>query len=482
MSTFFRRGLPALIMLLFASVGLAQHGEGASTQEEPAAVISGQAEVQVNDEPADDRIDDRLTGILNATERFESLDVEVRDGVVFLSGIAKTEDDRKLAADLATRTSGVAAVVNNLSLPVEPVWTIAPALDELDKLARSAVRSAPLLLVGMLVLLLSLAISRLVGRLTESFIAPTTDSELLRNVVRKAVTLIVIVVGLYLALRITGLTRIALTVISGTGLLGLALGFAFRDIAENYLASLLLSIQRPFRLGDVVEVDGHTGIVRKVTSRGTLLIDFDGNHIQIANATVYKNTIKNFTANPLTRIHFSLGIGYDDTISHAQEVTRQVLSSHPAVLVDPEPLVLVHELGSSTVNLRVYFWINATEHSMLKVKSSTIRLVTRALTDAGVSMPDEAREVIFPQGVPVMLPDGDSQSRSQTKSEDATRETPDHHERRDEIESIVVEAEGDLVTETIDLKWQAERARDPEEGANVLADDAATSSERSQAS
>ncbi|MEC9372522.1 MAG: mechanosensitive ion channel domain-containing protein, partial [Planctomycetota bacterium] len=237
-----------------------------------------------------------------------------------------------------------------------------------------------------------------------------------------------------------------------------------RDIAENFLASLLLSIQRPFRLGDLIEVDGHLGIVRKVTSRGTLLIDFDGNHIQIANSTVYKNTIKNYTANPLVRINFMVGIGYDDTISHAQQIIRGVLDAHPSVLSDPEPLVLVEQAGASTINLRVYAWIDGARHSMLKMKSSLIRLVVNALADAGVSMPDEAREVIFPKGVPITQAEAPPPrpKREPDVAPSPARDGP----VRDE--AVAVEAEGDLTSEAPELERQANRARDPEKGANVL--------------
>ena len=106
----------------------------------------------------------------------------------------------------------------------------------------------------------------------------------------------------------------------------------------------------------------------------------------------------------LTRNH-DVGIGYDDSINEAQEIARNVLANHPAVLNDPEPSVLVDSLGKATVNLRIYFWLNGREHSWLKVRSSVIRLVKRAFQQHSISMPDEAREVVFPQGIPVTMLD-----------------------------------------------------------------------------
>jgi len=109
----------------------------------------------------------------------------------------------------------------------------------------------------------------------------------------------------------------------------------------------------------------------------------DGNIAQIPNATVYKSNLHNFTTNANRREEFVIHIGYDDSITTAQEITRQVLTSHPAVLTDPEPSVLVEALGTTTVNLRVYFWLNGREYSLMKVRSSIIRLVKRALQSAG---------------------------------------------------------------------------------------------------
>ena len=256
-----------------------------------------------------------------------------------------------------------------------PGGTPAPAQKELRSLGRESVRLLPLLLIAAVLLTLTVLAAGAVSGFLARPLYRFTDSELVRSVLRKLVYAVVLLLGLYLFLRITGLTRIALGLISGTGILGLVVGFAFRDIAENFLASLLISVQKPFRLGDVIGVDGHTGVVQAVTTRGTVLVDFEGNHIQIANSTVYKNTIKNFTANPKVRAEFAVGIGYDAGITAAQDTILGVLREHPAVLGDPEPTVLVEALGSSTINLRVYFWVNGARLDKLKVLSAAMRAV-----------------------------------------------------------------------------------------------------------
>jgi small-conductance mechanosensitive channel len=287
-------------------------------------------------------------------------------------------------------------------------------------------------------------------------------SHLLREVTARAIGLLIFLLGLYFVLRIAGLTRLAVTVVGGTGLLGLILGIAFRDITENFLASLFLSLQRPFREGDLVEVAGMTGYVERLTSRTTVLIALDGNQVQIPNSTIFKSAIRNYTSNPNRREDFTIGIGYNDVISHAQEIALKVLDEHPAVLSDPEPLVLVDNLGAATVNLRIYFWLDGGSHSWMKVRSSVIRLVKRALQDAEISLPDSAREVIFPEGVPIRRANG--------RATDAPASRQERPGRAQESKTVATGGEARLQSEAATIKEQARKSWSPDDGENLLKD------------
>src|SRR5690606_4198699 len=128
---------------------------------------------------------------------------------------------------------------------------------------------------------------------------------------------------------VAGLTSIALTVLGGTGLLGIILGIAFQDITENFLASIFLSVQTPFESGDLVDIDGTMGFVQRLTTRATILMTLEGNHVQIPNSTVYKSKINNYTSNPNRRADFAVGIGYEDSIARAQEIALRILEEHP---------------------------------------------------------------------------------------------------------------------------------------------------------
>ncbi|TWT40173.1 Small-conductance mechanosensitive channel [Thalassoglobus neptunius] len=426
------------------------------------AVKSAPADVEVQPAVTDQMIEERLENILRATEWFLRPQVEVNEGVAFISGEAETDEHRKWAGDLARNTQDVVAVVNKLQVTPKSIWDFTPAWIEIQRMGREAVQATPLLLLGLLLFGLTWVFATMSMRIAFALFENRLPSPLLRHVISRAIAIPVFLFGIYLILRISGLTQIAMTVLGGTGLIGIVIGIAFRDIAENFLASILISIQRPFSLGDLIQVGGHEGVVQRVTTRGTLLMTLDGNHVQIPNATIYKNVIKNFTANPKRRFDFLVGIDYLDSASKAQDVIQQMLEDHEAILDDPEPMVLVEELGTSTVNLRVYAWIDGSQYSAAKVRSSVIRLTKRAISDAGLTMPDEAREVIFPNGIPVTMIDDQRRTRHPHEQESSTSVPAA------EPETVQNESEGGFSSEIEEIEKQAQESSPPDKGANLL--------------
>ena len=416
--------------------------------------------VEVQPTVRDEAIASRLQTILSTTGWFTDAAVTVQDGVVFLRGDTETDEFKRWAGDLARNTQDVTAVVNQIEVVDPPILDFQPLLNGLREQTRAFLRAIPVIFFGFVVLFIAFLIARVATRRSRHYLEIQNINTLLRNVISRSIGVLIFLGGLYLVFQIAGLTNIALTILGGTGLLGLILGIAFRDITENFLASIFLSIQNPFSIGDLVEINDIVGYIQRMTTRTTILMTLAGNHVQIPNATVYKSIIHNFSSNPNRQIDFTIGIGYDDSISLAQEVIRQVLEDHPAVLNDPEHLVLVDGLGSATVNLQIYFWLNGAENSWVKVKSSVIRLVKRAIQDAGISMPDEAREMIFPQGVPVHMIEQAEAGRVAAASQ--------RPQNVIELDTVSTSAEGGLKSEAEEIKNQAEQSRTPEPGENLL--------------
>lgn len=389
----------ALIMAL--ALPMTAQGQSLIPTEDDTPEAPAQ-QVAVDPGVSDAAIGIRLENILSATGWYENTVVNVDEGVVFLDGQAGTDAHRKWARDLAQKTDGVVAVVNRITIDEEPVWSVTPALNELESIAQKTTTALPLILLALCVLPLAWYGSVFVAKLVRWLLKDRIASPFLRQVVARAVAFPVFLLGLYVVLQVAGLTQLALSLVGGAGVIGIVIGFAFRDIAENFLSSLILSVRRPFQRGDFISVAGLSGTVKGMTTRSTLLTSVEGNEIHIPNSTVFKNVIENFTSSPDRRGEFIVGIGYDAGIADAQSIILDALKSHQAVLTEPEPMVLVDELGASTVNIRTYYWFDGHMISSIKLKSALLRAVKSALTLEGISMPDEAREVIFPEGVRVL--------------------------------------------------------------------------------
>lgn len=421
------------------------------------------AKVDVTPIAQDEEIRKRLQRVLDATDWFADPHVKVEEGVVFLNGNVESDELKKWAGDLARNTQDVVAVANRLQVQ-QSVWDFRQAWSGVMQLWRDFIHALPFLVLALFILALTVGGALLTIRASQKLLRTRVRTKLLQNVIARAAGGFVVICGVYLILRVSGLTQLALTLIGGTGLVGLIVGVAFRDITENFLASIFLSIQPPFETGDLVEISGVIGYVQQLNMRTTILMTLDGNIVQIPNSSVYKNSLSNFTSNANRRENFVVGIGYDDAISHAQEIALGVLVNHPAVLMDPEPAVLADSLGASTVNLRVYFWLNGREYSWMKVRSSLIRQVKRAFQDQGISMPDGAREVVFPQGVPVTVLEEKSLA-AYTDQQETGFAVEMSHEKPD---AVSTKAESGLYSEATEIEEQARQAQPMKEGENLL--------------
>ncbi len=379
--------LPGLVVAA-TTPPLVQLPQDAEERPEPPGIVD------VVPQASDEAIAARLQRILVATGWYERPIVRVDEGVVFLYGRVHRQTHRQWAGDLARSTQDVVAVVNRLELIEPSVWDLSPALTGLKQLARTVLRSLPYVVFSLLFLALAWYLAVLATRLLRWATRNRRKNMLLTDVFARGGGILVFIAGLYSIFHVAGLTNVALAVLGGTGLAGIALGIAFRDITENFLASIFLSAQNPFRTGDLIDVGGTRGFVQTMTIRATILMTLDGNHVQVPNATIYKSDITNFSANPNDRMEFGVPIGLNDSISAVQEIGLEVLTGHPAVLENPEPWVVAEEIRNAAVLIRFSFWFDSRKTNGLQLRSALIRLTKRALLAAGMTIQAEQRQLV----------------------------------------------------------------------------------------
>lgn len=417
----------------------------------------------------DDQIAKRLEKILVATQWFEKPRVEVKQGVVFLYGTAETDEYKSWAGTVVQNTEDVVAVVNKMDVKHPDLWNFGPALRGISDLWRSLLRSLPFIGVGLLILGISLWLARMVKPLVERLLVSQISIPLLRDLIARICSIVVLIIGLYLTMSVSGTTQLALTLLGGTGLIGLVLGIAFKDITENFLASIFLSMQRPFQTGDLVEIVDIQGYVQRLTVRSTIVITVDGNYVQIPNAIVYKNTIRNFTNNPNRRDDFEVFLPHDKSITLAQETAMKVLNQHPDVLKKPEALVLVEKMTPTTINLRIYYWTDCVKHNPQAIRSSVLRLIKHAFYDAKLLILPGPDEIVFPKEIPIRLMNRNEASRNGGNGHPA--QAPEESQKPQPVRT---DAERSM-NEAEQMQEQAEQSRMVESDVNLLNKTARTS-------
>ena len=198
---------------------------------------------------------------------------------------------------------------------------------------------------------------------------------------------IVLVVVVLLAIAVTFPSVKPVDLLAGLGFFSVAVGFAFQDILENTLAGILLLFRQPFRSGDQITVMDRSGTVEGITIRETRLTTFDGELVVIPNRDVYKNVIDVHTHDDVHRIDFVVGIAYENDAADATSEIVDALGSVDGIHEIPGPAALVEQLGVSTVDIRVMFWVHSRRSDSLRIKDLAIKAVKRRLDAAEIERP-----------------------------------------------------------------------------------------------
>ncbi len=387
----------AFAMLGLGAVGalVAVPGDALAATAPPVAVDEGagpasDTEVGVDAEPpapAPEPVAPEIA-IAEAFAAFPALaDVRVRQvgGLVVLDGEVATEADGELAAKIAASTAGVADVVDRTQTSYELSQRLAGWRSEgLTRLKR-LLSAAPLLVIAAVVVWVAWWLGRRIARSKPFTRRMGARNPFLAAIAGQAVVLVTTLIGLLVALQLLDALALAGAIAGSAGILGITLGFAFRDLAENYIASLLLSLRRPFFPDDSVVVAGQEGIVVGLDSRSTLLMTPDGNHLRLPNATVFKSVILNHTRNPHRRFWFTMRLAPDTDADLALKAGLAALCAVPGVIGTPAPTAQLLDADQDWLQLQYFGWVDQRASNHGWVRSEAIRRVRQALACAGLS-------------------------------------------------------------------------------------------------
>lgn len=399
------------LWLLLALPVLAQEApaqpEAIPLQPPPAAAVAAASDVQAAiraSEEDDARIAAAVTARLLRQPALQQVTVAVNAGSVSLGGEVLEPADRERAANLASQVEGVTEVVNGIELSAAVQPRMRAALDQVrDKLMR-LVAAIPLLVVAIAIVWMAVLLGRVLAYRPMGWLRRHRDNPYLEGLVRRLVQALVVILGLVLALNLLGATTLVGAVLGSAGVVGLVLGFALKDIAENYVAGILLSLRRPFAPDDHLVVDAYEGKVIALTSRSTLLMTMDGNQLSLPNALVFKSVVLNYSANPRRRFDFVLPIDPAQSIREAREMGLAAIAQVDGVLADPAPSSVVDGYATKGLDLRFFGWIDQRRNDLGRTRSEALRAVKTVFGAAGVHGPETVRYLREDETTPVQVP------------------------------------------------------------------------------
>ena len=266
---------------------------------------------------------------------------------------------------------------------------------------------AEITLLDIFQIIIIFALASIVTRIITYYMKKSMKSKLNKDqmgLFLKAINYTIYIIAFIWSLGLVGLNLSGLMVAGGIA--GIVIGFASQSIVGNLISGVFIMMERPIRIGEAVDIGGIVGIVENISIISTLIRDWDGLLLRIPNEKVFTSTITNFVSHKARRFGYEVGIRYQDDAEKAIEIIKQILEKEPFVLVKPDSLIFVQNLGDNAVNITVKIWAPVSEWYGLKQR--LLWIIKKTLEDNGI-------EIAFPQRVVWLNNASDAESKSMEK-------------------------------------------------------------------
>ena len=269
-------------------------------------------------------------------------------------------------------------------------------LDKLTNWWELSVSMLPNFLLALGVLALFIFGARFVRKGLKKLLDKTYRNKELSNVLVKIVNVAVIVTGMMVALSILELDKTVTSVLAGAGIIGLALSFAFQDLAANLISGFVMAAKNPFEIGDVIKIQDYRGEVKEIQLRSTLIQTFDGNEVRIPNRILFENPLTNYYETKTRMVQLSVGVSYAEDLERVEKITKEAIEKVPVVSKDEDVQIIYTAFGDSSIDLEVRYWVPyETYFQYLSGISDGIKSIKKAYDENDITIPFPIRTMDF---------------------------------------------------------------------------------------
>ncbi len=232
------------------------------------------------------------------------------------------------------------------------------------------------------------------GRIMSKGLSRASHNEALVSLVSSLTRIIIFTTGLFFALGILGLDKTVTSLVAGAGVLALAIGFAFQDLTTNFISGAFIAIQRPIKVGDIIETNGFTGKVKSINLRSVIIDNLAGQQIEIPSKDIFQKPITNFTYSGERRVQIECGISFTEDLGLIEKISLQAIQSLGFLSSTRQVDFSYTKFGTSTIDFQVQFWIDQVKIGPGSAKSEAIKALKTAFDIHGISIPVRAAEVV----------------------------------------------------------------------------------------
>ena len=282
---------------------------------------------------------------------------------------------------------------------MEPIKIL---ITQLRDIARGTIEVLPQIAVAVFVLLLTVGLNKLASHLVDRVLARARLRPSLKELFSLLVSIFVWILGLMIAAVIVfpGLTPSS--ILAGLGIGSVAIGFAFKDVFENFLAGIIILFRREMRIGDYIECEGIEGEVEHIAIRESHIQQTDGQLVIVPNSILFKNPVTIRTHQSSRRVTVICGVAYDVDVDVARDVISNAVATCDSVLQDEKPIqVFAQEFGSSSIDFEVTWWCGSKPVEVRASRDEVVATVKRALDDANIEIPFPYRTLTFKDPLPI---------------------------------------------------------------------------------
>ncbi|MER2999636.1 mechanosensitive ion channel family protein [Pontibacter populi] len=269
-------------------------------------------------------------------------------------------------------------------------------LTKLEQWGRHLVLMLPNLFLAILILVITFYIARLIRDGLERVITRFSHSPALNNLISTLLYLSILMIGFLLVLSVLKLDNVVVSLLAGVGIVGLALGFAFQDIAANFISGTIIAVQKPFGVGDMIETNDYFGVIERISLRTINIRKVTGELVMLPNKMVFENPVTNYSFHGIRRVDLDVGISYGEDLEKVQQIVIEALQDVKNRVKTRDVEVVYDKFDESSINFKARFWVTySRQFDYVSAKSDAIIRIKKAFDERGVVIPFPIRTLDF---------------------------------------------------------------------------------------